>query len=101
MTSQGSAYARFRRALLSKNLVLVDAAATELATIGLDDALRILVLMAEKRDPRYPRAAARWAGRAIAERRLGMEESRRVLSLVDVLPDAPEAVAHRLRKLTA
>jgi hypothetical protein len=50
MTSDGHAHSRFRRALLTKNVNLVDAAARELRHVGLDDALRILVVLAERRD---------------------------------------------------
>jgi uncharacterized protein (DUF2384 family) len=78
-------------------MALIDAAARELASIDLEDALRILLVMAKKGDERYGRAAARWAARVTAERRLGMDESRRVLALVDVLPEAPDAVAAKLR----
>jgi hypothetical protein len=97
MTSQGSAYARFRRALLTQNLNLIDAAARDLPQVSLEDALRILVVMATKRDPRYERAAARWAARVAGERRLSLTDSRQVLGLVDVLPLAPDAVAERLK----
>jgi hypothetical protein len=97
MTSQGSAYARFNRAILTGNLTIVEAAARELPQVSLADALRILTIMAARRDERFGRAAARWAARVTAERHLGLDESRRVLALVDVLPDAPEAVAIRLR----
>jgi hypothetical protein len=40
VTSQGHAYARFRRALLTKNVRLIDAAARELTQVSLEDALR-------------------------------------------------------------
>jgi hypothetical protein len=56
-------YASFRRALLSKNVRLIDAAARELPQISLEDALRILVVLAEKRDERFARAAARFAAK--------------------------------------
>jgi hypothetical protein len=97
MTSQGSAYARFNRALLTQNLALIDAAARELPHISLADALRILVVMARKRDDRFARAAAKWAARVASERRLTLDQSRHVLALVDVLPEAPDAVAVKLR----
>jgi hypothetical protein len=45
VTSQGHAYSRSRRALLTKNLRLIDAAARELGRVGLEDALRILVVL--------------------------------------------------------
>jgi hypothetical protein len=48
VTSQGHAYARFRRALLTNNVRLIDAAARELTQVSLEDALRILVVLAEK-----------------------------------------------------
>jgi hypothetical protein len=59
VTSQGSTYARFRRALLTQNLTIIDAAARERPTISLDDALTIVTLLAKKHDPRYSRAGAR------------------------------------------
>jgi hypothetical protein len=37
VTSQGSAHARFRRALLTKNLTIIDAAAAELGRLDLDE----------------------------------------------------------------
>ncbi len=98
MTSQGSAYARFRRALLTKNMAIIDAAARELPQISLEDALRILVVMAKRRDARYERAASRWVAKVVAERRLGLDDSRRLLALVEVLPAAPDGVGEALRR---
>jgi hypothetical protein len=98
---KGSSYANFRRALLGGNLTIIEAAARELPTIDLEDALRILVVMARARDPRYPRAAARWAGRAISERGLDVAQSWRVLGLVEVLPEAPDVVEPVLRRASA
>jgi hypothetical protein len=40
VTSQGHAYGRLRRAILAKNLSLIDAASREVDRVGLDDALR-------------------------------------------------------------
>ena len=59
MTSEGSPHARFRRALLTKNLTLIDAAARELRHLALDDALRMLIVMADRGDARFDRAGAR------------------------------------------
>jgi len=67
MTSQGSAYGRFRRALQAGNLVLVRAAASELPTIRLDDALRVCLLIRDRDPERYERAALRWVGRFALE----------------------------------
>jgi hypothetical protein len=93
VASRGSPHARFRRALLTKNVRLIDAAAAELQHVALDDALRILVVLAEKHDPRYQRAAARFAARVVIERRLNPAEGHRVLALAESFPVAPEAVA--------
>ena len=98
MTSQGHAHARFRRALLTKNVKLIDAASRELQHVGLDDALRVLVVFAERRDARYERAATRFAARLMIERQLArLAEARYVLALAEALPHSPDAVALLLR----
>jgi hypothetical protein len=79
-------------------MLQVDAAARELPTIGLDDALRILVVMAGKRDRRFDRAAARFVARAILERQLGLAAARYALALVEALPTSPESVGELLRR---
>jgi hypothetical protein len=98
MTSQGSPYSRFRRALLTRNPLLIDAAARELAVIGLDDALRILIVFAERRDPRFAQAAARFAARVTIERRLSPAQAHRVLALAESLPASPDTVGQLLRR---
>jgi hypothetical protein len=92
VTSQGHAHARFRRALLTKNLHLIDAAARELPHPALDDALRILCVMAEKRDPRFERAATRWTGRLLAETSISLRDSRFALAMVERLPECEDAL---------
>jgi hypothetical protein len=98
---KGSSYANFRRALLSDNLHIIQAAAAELPEIALPDALRILVVMARKHDPRYARAAARWSARVTTERGLSLDESRRLLALAECLPEAPDAIEPLLRRACA
>lgn len=98
MGTAGSAYMEFQRALRSKNLMLVESAARALPEVSLEDSLSVLLLMAEQNDGRFHRAAARWAGRAIAERRLSLEDSRRVLALAEVMLTAPHAVVGHLRE---
>jgi hypothetical protein len=97
VTSEGDAYPRFRRALLTKNLNLIDAAARELRDVGLEDALRILIVLAEKRDVRFERAAARFAARVMSEQRLDLAEARYVLALAEALPRSPDSIAVLLR----
>ena len=69
--------------------------------VDLDDALRVLVVLAEKRDPRYQRAAARFAARVVLEGRLTPDEGHRVLALAQSFPEAPDAVAQLLRRYCA
>jgi hypothetical protein len=90
-----------RRALLTKNVTLIDAAARELRHVALDDALRILVVFAERRDRRFERAAARFAARVTTERRLSLAEARYVLALAEALPRAPDTLAVLLRPYVA
>ena len=101
MTSQGHAHSRFRCALLTKNVTLIDAAARELQHVALDDALRILVVIAERHDQRFERAAARFAARVTTERRLELAEARYVLALAEALPRSPDALALLLRPYVA
>ena len=60
ITSQGHPYARFRRALATRNPTLATAAAQELEEVALDDALRLVLLYREARDWRFERAALRY-----------------------------------------
>jgi hypothetical protein len=64
-------------------------------TVGLDDALRILVVMAEKRDPRLERAAVRWVGRLLTETPTSLRDARFALAMVERLPECSESL-HRL-----
>ena len=68
MTSSGSPYARFRRALATGNLAVVRAAAAELPAVDLADALAICLLMSVRDDERFERAAVRWLARLALER---------------------------------
>ena len=71
MTSDGSRYGsanrRLERALADGDLDRAVTAGRELPRVGLQDATRILFLMARNHDRRYPRAAARWLSRFAAE----------------------------------
>jgi hypothetical protein len=77
--------------------VLVEAA--ELDWIDHDDALEILLLMARDRDPRFDRSAARWVGRLLAERPLGLADGRYALALVERLPESVEPLRLLARRL--
>ncbi len=85
--------------MLTKNVTIIEAAAADLGHLRLEDALAILVVMAEKRDPRFERAAARFAARVIIERQLSPADGHRVLALAQGLPQAPETTLILLRGL--
>lgn len=74
MTSEGSPYARFTRALQRRSLVEAEAAAHELDVISLDDALQLVHLYAERASPKYERAALRWLQRYLAEGRPSLRD---------------------------
>lgn len=74
MTSEGSPYARFTRALQRRSLVEAEAAAHELDVISLDDALQLVHLYAERASPKYERAALRWLQRYLTEGRPSLRD---------------------------
>jgi hypothetical protein len=57
--------------------------------------------MAERRDARYERAAARFAARVVIERRLTASEGHRDLALPERLPKAPSTLGEVLRQYCA
>jgi hypothetical protein len=95
---KGGSYARFRRALDSGNLALVRAAAAELRTINLEDALRICLLL--RADPsRYERAVIRWLGRLCLERPdTTLTELKLTLVAFERLPSEHDEAAAELRR---
>lgn len=68
----------------------------ERGELDLGDAARITAVLAEREDPRYPRAAALLAARLTIAGRLDLEALDRVLDLVGQLPD-PERMSELLR----
>jgi hypothetical protein len=98
---KGGSYARFRRALETGNLTIVRAAAAQLPTINLDDALSICALY--RADPSsYEQAVIRWLGRLCLERpATTITELRLALAAFDRLADAdePEDAEAELRRL--
>jgi hypothetical protein len=69
VTSQGSPYSRFQRALKTGNLNIIRAAAAELPSVDLGDALAVCVAIREAEPHRFERAALRWVARFCIERR--------------------------------
>jgi hypothetical protein len=67
MGAHGSPLPRFRRAIEHGSLIQAEAAARELGRLDLDDALRLVLLLRRRGDPRFERAAVRFIGRVLAE----------------------------------
>jgi len=101
MGSDGSAYARFRRALKTRNLQLIRAAAAELPRIALGDALEVCLIVRDTRPDRFDAAAVRWIGRYCAERpNLSLEHVDTAVAALRELQRDPEAGLERLQALT-
>ncbi len=102
MTSSGSAYARFRRALQSGNLTLVRTAAAELPNVSLDDALHVCVLLRDREPERYERAAVRWIARFCVERRdVSIEDVDQASQAFALMREDPERALLALQALCA
>ena len=100
VTSDGSPYARFRRALRTGNEHLVIAAARELPQIALDDALRICLVLRTGDPGRYERAAVRWLGRfALEARDVTIDDLCLAADALDALPDRAQEAMERLQRL--
>ena len=67
MTSDGHAYARFRRALEHRALWAAEVAAREIPQLSLEDALQLVHLYADRGSPKFERAAMRWLERYLTE----------------------------------
>ena len=90
MTSSGSPYARFQRALATGNMTLVRTAAAELPRIGVAEAAAMLLVI-QRADPgQYERAAIRWLGRLCLERtRIDLADLSEAAAALDALPADP------------
>jgi hypothetical protein len=102
VTSDGSPYSRFRRALETRNELLVIAAAKELPQVGLEDALRICLVLRDGHAERYERAAVRWLGRfALEARGVTIGALRAAADALDALPERPLEAMERLQAICA
>lgn len=91
MTSDGSAYTRFRRALATGNLNLIRAAAAELPRVSLPDALEVCLLLRDHDPGRFEKAAVRWLGRfALEAKGVTISALETAASALRVLPERPD-----------
>jgi hypothetical protein len=102
VTSQGSASARFQRAVAQRNLFAAEIAAKEMGGLSLIHALDFLELLAETKPERLERAALRWHGRLELEApTLTMGEAQLALAALAQLPKGDAEVRAVLRRLPA
>jgi hypothetical protein len=102
VSSQGSPYARFTRALGTGNLAVVRAAAGELPTVRLDDALLIACLIEEQDGERFDSAAVRWLGRFALEcSTVRIEDLREGAVAFEALTENPDGARRALEGLCA
>jgi len=87
MTSQGHAYTRLRRVLDTRSsALLIRAAAAELPSVPLEDALDICLALLDLEPHTYPRLAARWGSRLAIERKLDLVDAQLALAALAALP---------------
>jgi hypothetical protein len=97
MTSSGSPYARFQRALATGNLDVIRGAAAELPRIGVAETASILLVILRADPEQYERAAVRWLGRLCLERRrVGLEDLSRAAAALVALPARPDSARPQL-----
>jgi hypothetical protein len=101
MSIKGHPYRWFSSALRRGDLVGVRSAAAELGhQVNLVDALSIVLLMADRADDAYERAATRWLARLVIERpAVGLDELRFGLVALQALPTNAAAARQQLAEL--
>jgi hypothetical protein len=100
LTSDGSPYTRFKRALATGNLNLIRSAAAELPRVGLPDALEVCLLMRDQDRRGFERAAVRWLGRfALEARNVTIEALERAAGALRAMPQSPDAAMEILSGL--
>src|ERR671910_2998161 len=94
MTSDGSTYTRFQRALAARNPLLIRTTAADLPQVELGDALAIALVLLDLEPERYGRAAARWHARFCLEvKGVDLAESGAVLALLGGLTGSSPVAA--------
>ena len=103
MSIKGHPYRWFTTALRRGDLTGVRAAAVELGNkVNLVDALSIVLLMAEREDDAFERAATRWLARFVIERpAVGLQDLRLGLVALEALPANAAAAKQQLAELCA
>ena len=93
MTSQGSPYSRFQRALQTNNPLLVRSAAAELGKVQLEDALAVCLVFLASEPAAYAPAATRWHARFVLERRASAPDAQLALAALHAMEAGDRATA--------
>jgi len=89
MTSPGQAYTLLRRVLQTRSsAVMIRAAAAELPSVPLEDALGICLVLLELEPDTYPSTVTRWGSRLAIERKLDLADAQLALAALAALPGA-------------
>jgi hypothetical protein len=97
VTSQGSVYSRFKRALARGNFMQAWTLAAEVPKISLADGLALLLLARDVEPARFDRGVPRWHARLCTEGRLSAAEAQLALAALNALPsNAADSGAHSL-----
>jgi hypothetical protein len=101
MSVKGHPYRWFTSALRRGDLVGVRSAAAELGhKVNLVDALSIVLLMADREEDAFERAATRWLARLVIERpAVGLDDLRSGLVALEALPTNAAAAKQQLAEL--
>jgi hypothetical protein len=100
VTAQGSPATRFDRAIQRRSLINAELAAREMTEVSLVQALQLVVLYAERGEPRFERAAVRWLGRLFLEKPMPFALAVRCVELVaELRGPAAEPAAEALASL--
>ena len=90
MTAQGSAVTRLYRVLDARGTSAwqVRVAASELAQVGLEDALAIVLGLYDREPASFPATAARWGARLTIEKRLALPDAQLTFAALGMLPSS-------------
>jgi len=99
VTSQGSPYGRFKRALATGNLALIRAATADLPRVDLGDALAVCMAIRAVEPQRFERAALKWIARYAVERAATVEDVGLAVDAFDLMATDPEAALGTLGRL--
>ena len=101
VTVQGSALARYRRALERRHIFGAEIAAKEMAYVSLRDALGLLALYALEDSPKYGKAATRWLGRlALESDDLSLDDVQLATAALQALPRRQDSALIVLKDLS-